>query len=208
MMCLSRFRLTSAFSRLPHQSTLPLFRHLCTTPTSTPTTPFTPHTTQPPQTSPQPSSTPPPDELTILFDAILLQVPHHGWTPHAIDQAIRTLGWSPASRAMLPRGPVQVVEEFVRRCDTALARQFADTKHSAPEIPSVDRAEFAIRTRLEMIEPFHARWPAALKLRALPRNSRKALRDSALLADEIADYAGFTRPDVCCTRTQMVIAGL
>lgn len=59
-----------------------------------------------------------------------------------------------------------------------------------------------------MVEPFHAQWPAALKLRALPRNSRKALRDSALLADEIAHYAGFTSPDVRCIRAHIVIAAL
>lgn len=192
-MSLSVFRFTAASSRLARAIDPSFLRHFATPSAST--------STIPPK-NPQPPSTPhssPRDELTLLYDAVLLQVPHHGWTSQAIAQAIRNLGWSSASRAMLPRGPVQVVEEFIRRCDISFARQLARDDHPPTQAPSIDRAEFAIRTRLEMVEPFHAQWPPALKLRALPRNSRRALRDSALLADEIAHYAGFTRPDVCCT---------
>ncbi|KAI0561996.1 Ubiquinone biosynthesis protein COQ9 [Gracilaria domingensis] len=140
------------------------------------------------------------EELIILFDAVLKQVPSHGWTDRSIAAAVEGLGWSPASTQMIPRGPIQVVEEFVKRSNVNLAKRLAqeDEKDAAAAggRDPVGRATFAIRERLEMIEPHHHNWANALALQIHPQNSRKALKSSALLMDEIAHYAGYRDADV------------
>lgn len=141
------------------------------------------------------------DELTILYDAVLLKVPSSGWTDQAIEAAVGELGWSPAAKRMIARGPVQVAEQFVNRCNVRLAKRLSteDEKDAAAAggSDSVGRATFAIRERLEMIEPYHHNWARALALQALPQNSPRAVKNSALLIDEIAHYAGYRNPDVC-----------
>lgn len=145
----------------------------------------------------------PVDELNQLYDAVLAQVPKHGWTDESISEAVKGLGWSIASTRMIQRGPVQVVEEFVNRCNKRLAVQLAersgDTESSDRE-PSVDKAVYAIRERISMIEPFHDSWARALALQALPQNSPRALRASAMMVDEVAHYSGYREPNVgACT---------
>lgn len=198
-------RLTKTF--IPLQFHKPPIAFLSTTPTKKEPSP-TPET---PQVNPQPeeesstSQSPPethdkPDELSVLYDAVLAQVPQHGWTDHAISAAVTELGWSPAAKRMIARGPVQVAEQFGIRCNRRLAdRLEVETKKgpaAAGGTDPVGRATFAIRDRLEMIEPYHATWRQALALQAAPRNVQKSLYNSSLLADEIAHYSGYTTPDV------------
>lgn len=139
-------------------------------------------------------------ELAMLYDAVLKQVPIRGWTDQAISAAVSDLGWSPAASQMISRGPIEVVEEFVKRCNVKLAKRLSheDEKDAAAAggADPVGRATFAVRERLEMIEPYHHNWANALALQLLPQNSRKALKSSALLMDEIAHYAGYRTPDV------------
>ncbi|CAN8065405.1 unnamed protein product [Agarophyton chilense] len=135
------------------------------------------------------------EELTVLYDNVLKQVSTHGWTDRAIAAAVTDLGWSPAAAQMIPRGPIQAVEQFVKRSNIQLAKRLSqeDEKDAAAAggTDPVGRATFAIRERLEMIEPYHHNWASALALQILPQNSRKALKSSALLMDEIAHYAGY-----------------
>lgn len=141
-----------------------------------------------------------PDELTLLYDATLQKVITHGWTNASIEAAVSDLGWSPASKRMIARGPVQVAEHFVMRCNTSLAEKLAleNEKDAAAAGGSgpVGRATFAIRERLEMIEPYSHNWSSALALQAMPQNAPRAVKASALLVDEIAHYAGYRSPDV------------
>lgn len=147
----------------------------------------------------------PKDELTLLYDAVFLQVPKHGWTDTAISEAVKELGWSIAATRMIARGPVQVAEEFVTRCNKRLAVQLNESadkeEHGESDGASVTKAIYAIRERINMIEPFHSSWSKALALQAIPRNSPKALRSSALMIDEIAHFSGYRQPNVSLATT-------
>ena len=140
------------------------------------------------------------EELKVLYDATLLQVQEHGWTDRAIEAAVAELGWSPAAKRMISRGPAEVVEEFVARCNKELAETLAmeNEKDAAAAGGSepVGRATYAMRTRLEKLEPYHHNWARALALQALPQNSPRAFRSTALLVDEFAHYAGYRSTDV------------
>lgn len=139
-------------------------------------------------------------ELHLLYDAVLDEVPKYGWTDRAISAAVTNLDWSPAATRMIRRGPVQVVEEFVRRCNVKLAERltYENVKDAAAAGGSdpVGRSTFAMRERLEMLEPYHHNWANALALQVRPRNSQRALMTSALMVDEIAHYAGYRSTDV------------
>lgn len=143
-------------------------------------------------------------EIALLYDAVLSKVPEHGWSDLSVSEAVRELGWSPAARGMLPRGPVQVAEEFVLRCNRDMATKLAAMKEMEEAEGAGDsndgdmlrRAGSAIEARIRMIEPYHASWAQALALQALPQNASSALRSSALMVDEIAHYTGYRSPDV------------
>jgi len=62
--------------------------------------------------SPQPEDEK--DELTLLFDTVLTKVPDHGWTDRAISEAVSDLGWSPAAKRMITRGPVKFVVRLLQ----------------------------------------------------------------------------------------------
>lgn len=140
------------------------------------------------------------DELTQLYDVVLSQVPKHGWTDTAIAEAVKELGWSIAATRMIARGPVQVAEEFVRRCNKRLALELNEKvgKEGPLETDGADytKAVYAIRERINMVEPFHKSWSRALALQALPQNVPIAVRSSAMLVDEVAHFAGYRQPNV------------
>lgn len=57
-----------------------------------------------------------------------------------------------------------------------------------------DRAAYAMRYRLSLLDPYHQFWYQAVGLR--PRVPRHSLRNRLLLADEIAAYADYNSPNV------------
>lgn len=95
---------------------------------------------------------------------------------------------------MLPHGPADVVHELQRRCDVRLAELLSSATPVTE--PDIDRASYAIRTRLEMLDQFHPHWASAMKLRAMPQHAARSVRSGLTLTDEIAHYAGYTAPDV------------
>jgi ubiquinone biosynthesis protein COQ9 len=155
-----------------------------------------------------------PSDADVLVEAVLRAVPVHGWTDRAVSAAVSELGWSPAAKGLLPRGPVTAVDALVARLNRDLAlhlrEDLNDTSgvdRSGPDdparaypasrgIPRSQRAAYAIRTRIEMVQPWKPSWPQALALQALPQNAAHAVQASAALADEIAYYAGYRAADV------------
>lgn len=184
-------RLSRGLSRMYRAH--PSIRPLCTAP---PHDPKGQSTAADSENVSRESSEEPKAEVDLLYDAVLLQVPAHGWTDAAIRAAVQELGWSIASARMISRGPVQVVEEFVRRCNEQLAVKLAEDSEKDDRDSPVERATYAIKERIEMIEPYHDSWAKALAMQALPKNSQKAIRSSAMLVDEIAHFSGYQKPDV------------
>lgn len=165
--------------------------------------------TDAPHTSGPSSSPPPPhSDRDRLIDAILEEVPTHGWSKAAVSSAIERLGWSPASAGLLPRGPASVVDAFIDRCNRELAEHLSAPENAREDLEDVaDRAAYAIRFRLEMAEPYHEKWSQALALRARPSSLSAAALSSARLADEIAHYAGYRTTDVSWYTDRSVLLG-
>lgn len=128
-------------------------------------------------------------ELETLVTASLREVISKGWTDEAIRAATETLGWSPAAAGMLRGGSGELATRFVARSNVALARELAVGKEN-----DADRVVTAVRTRLEMVAPYKHNWASAMALMSRPTHVREAVRQSALLADEIAHYAGLATP--------------
>lgn len=164
-------------------------------------------------------------DLDALVTASLRQVPALGWTGASIRAAVAELGWSPAAAGMLPGGGGELALRFVTRSNEQLADDLAPlesaTSPSPPE-PSTDastggdaerskmpgastgppagdrpaRLQHAVRARLGMVAPYHHNWGAGLLQLARPPHTGGAARQAAVLADEIAHFAGYDDPQV------------
>jgi rpsU-divergently transcribed protein len=164
----------------------------------------------------------PSSDTDVLVEAVLRAVPVHGWTNRAVSAAVSELGWSPAAAGLLPRGPATAVDALIGRLNRELALHLREDpvdvhagKRSGPDEPKSTyppsqgaqrsrRAVYAIRTRMEMVQPWKSSWPQALALQALPQNAAHAVQASAALADEIAHYAGYRAADVSNVATSRV----
>ncbi len=69
----------------------------------------------------------------------------------------------------------------------------------AASIPDgrAERLQHAMRKRLEMVAPYHHNWGSALAQLTRPAHVRGAALQTALLADELAYFAGYHEPQVC-----------
>lgn len=159
-----------------------------------------------------------------LYSEVLSQVPQHGWTSASVHAALASLNLSPASSALFAAGIASVAARLDADCNRQLAlhlfeRQMpytepqgvpegqADGKEKADaKIDSVnvvdeeepaDRAAYAMKYRLSLLDPYHQFWYQAVSLRA--RTPRKALRNRLLLTDEIAAHANYPSANVRIT---------
>lgn len=161
---------------------------------------------------------PPASEPEQLLDAVLPHVAQHGWTDAAIHAGLRDLGWSPASAGLFPRGPASAVGLLVHRFNAELPKALlaadivrgvrtgkgAGNTGMGKEGGEEDllkeeahsRAMRAIQMRISMAAPYRSSWVQALRLQAQPPNVKGAALASAKLADEVAHYAGYRKPDV------------
>mmetsp|Transcript_2537 Transcript_2537/g.4392 ORF Transcript_2537/g.4392 Transcript_2537/m.4392 type:complete len:249 (+) Transcript_2537:2065-2811(+) len=126
--------------------------------------------------------------VDTLVEAALRRVPELGWTDVCLDAAVLDAGLSPAARALLPRGVVDLVNQFVHRCNRTMSDAFLN-RVSAPDKLSQRVAEL-VRYRLLLYEPVKSHWPHGLALQALPSNVFTAWDNHAVLIDEIWALAG------------------
>ena len=157
-----------------------------------------------------------------IADVALQHVSSCGWNQKALERATLDLGISAAAAGIFPRGPVELVEYFVDRCNRQLAEDLqAQIPESAEPAEHSDNTEneeqaafppppgsshndetvqreklvLVIQKRIMMIEPYRAVWPEALALQALPQNGLVAFKQTAELADELCVYADKLRAD-------------
>lgn len=188
-----------SFSRSSAPHSLSLVRLLsASAPTSLPHPPpdSNPKLSHP---EPKPKLPLPRSEKDRLLDALLPHVPLHGFTTTAISRAVGDLGWSPAAAGLLP--PPDAVARLITRFNTALPSALA-----ALEVPETSqaRAAVAIQTRIALATPYRVAWRGALTLQA--SQPQAAALSSALLADEIAHYAGYRTPDFSWYTDRAVLA--
>lgn len=148
----------------------------------------------------RPSEGLPPSEVDMLLDAMVRHVPLLGWSDAAISAALNDLGWSPAAKGLLQHGPASAVLALTGRFNRVLAEDL----HTRLQVEETrpERAEYAIKTRIQMATPYHHTWPQALGLLGSPQILPRYLKSSAMLADEFAHYAGYKTTDVrCCLQS-------
>ena len=121
-------------------------------------------------------------------------MPAHGWTESAITAGVSNLGWSPAARGMLQGGAAGLALAAMTRHNVQLAKHLSEITSNQSRR---QRLAYAVMHRLSLAKPYQDTWRDALALVARPSHAPRTLWQSALLADEIAHFAGFSAPQVC-----------
>ena len=86
-----------------------------------------------------------------LLDAALMHVAFDGWSETTFRAAVADAGIDPTvARALFPRGALDLALAFHRRGDEAMAQRLRAADLGAMKIR--ERVEFAVRTRLEVID--------------------------------------------------------
>ena len=150
------------------------------------------------------------EEATTVLEAALVQVPTHGWSVRAIREGAVSLSLSPAIAASFKRGEAELVEYFVRKCNSALAKQLDDERATvlASMGDTETRLAYALNERLKMVQPFARSWPQALKVQAHPHNFPESVRNLAELADEVWHACGDDATDLSWYTKRMALAGV
>ncbi len=130
-----------------------------------------------------------PTENTIL-SAALAHVPTHGFTPLALTHGARQAGYLDISTNLFPTGAFALVHYHLLTQRLALASHFSPKPTPSENIPS-KITRLALH-RLRANKPIIRRWQAALALSAQPSYLPTALKELALLSDEILYLAGST----------------
>eukprot|EP01006_Ploeotia_vitrea_P041717 TRINITY_DN66564_c13_g5_i1.p1 TRINITY_DN66564_c13_g5~~TRINITY_DN66564_c13_g5_i1.p1 ORF type:complete len:339 (-),score=140.45 TRINITY_DN66564_c13_g5_i1:43-1059(-) len=152
------------------------------------------------------------EEELELREAVLRKslelVGAHGWTEATIDKAVAELGLSPASAGVLQRGPVEVVEYFIRDCNDRLSAKLRDSADIMRNMRTVDKLKTAIRIRLDMQSKYAHNWHQAMALGALPQNAGHTLHNIAEMVDEIWHVSGDRSADMNWYTKRALLAGV
>jgi len=143
----------------------------------------------------------------ILRNA-LAYVSESGWSNETLRAGAADAGLSPASVGLFPRGPVELVEFHIKECNRAFAVELREKAEELKQMRMRERITWAVRRRLELIEPVIASWPHALKLQASPSSVPRAFELRAELVDEIWHVLGDTSSDVDWYAKRMALAAV
>lgn len=143
-----------------------------------------------------------------LLRASLEHVPTHGWTNAAIVAGAGDIGLSPAVSGILPRGEGDLVAFFVDRCNGRLADLLSERGEELRGMRVRDRVGAAVRMRLEMLGPHMDTWPQAMGVMAQPQNAPTALKQMAMMVDDIWQHAGDTSTDHNWYTKRAILAGV
>lgn len=143
-----------------------------------------------------------------LLAAALKHVPELGWSGGAAAAAAAAeLGLSPAAAGMLG-SDAQLVQLFVEDCNRRLEAQLVDRRAQLEQLEVRDRLRKGVQARLQMLEPYMARWPQALSLLAQPAAAPRTLKLYAELADTIWHASGDTSTDLSWYTKRALLVGV
>lgn len=124
------------------------------------------------------------DEALAL---LLPLVPEHGWTMSALRTALKGAGAEPIDAEILfPGGPLELVEAFIARADTAMQTGAAELDLPSQRPSERIRALVALRLRLTRPHKDAVR----RSLRVLARDPARAAKTTATTVDTIWHLAG------------------
>ncbi len=130
-----------------------------------------------------------------LIVAVLPNIPFDGWSWAAIDAGIRALDMDPAEGARcFPDGPRDAMAHFSDWADRQVLRVIERTP-AFSKMKVREKITFAVRTRLEILEPYKDAVRAMSARMARPTNATLAGRLVWQTADSMWFAAGDTATD-------------
>ncbi len=142
-----------------------------------------------------------------LIDAALDHVAFDGWSEAALSAAARDLEITEAeARALFTRGPIDLALAFHRRGDQALREALKSA--NLAEMRIRDRISFAIRTRLELVEPHKEAVRRGTTLFALPIYAADGARAIWETCDTIWDALGDPSRDINWYTKRATLSGV
>jgi len=76
---------------------------------------------------------------------------------------------------------------------------------SVQKVPTIEKVEDAVKTRLEMIIPYLPRWSEAMAISSLPHNIPTTLAALLTMVDDVCYYSGDKSVDVSCQSYLLVM---
>ncbi|KAL2915508.1 hypothetical protein HK105_204910 [Polyrhizophydium stewartii] len=143
-----------------------------------------------------------------MLEAALATVPAHGWTLRALREGAAAVGLADVAHGLCPRGPVELVDHFVRTRTRLIAPALRAEGVDLAAMGVTARVRTATIARLQLTAPFIRKWPQAAALLAQPQNLPTTLRDLGELVDEIWFLAGDRSVDLNWYSKRMLLAGV
>ena len=142
-----------------------------------------------------------------LIEAMLPDVPFDGWSRAALRAAARRIGVPAAEAlALFPDGPADFAACFSRWAD----RRMLDRLESLPldQLRVPERVALAVKTRLEIVEPWREAVRRALTILSLPQNAPLAMRLLYETVDGVWYAAGDSATDFSFYTKRATLAGI
>lgn len=134
---------------------------------------------------------------TKILDAALTFVPTLGWKKETIIKGAEQVGYPGTVHGLFPRGGVELINYFYLKCNKELIEQMLAHVGDCEKVENPKEFVcWAIKQRLQMIEPLISQWPQALGILTLPPNVPSAIANHLTLVDDICYYSGDRSVDV------------
>lgn len=133
-----------------------------------------------------------------VLDASLAFVESTGWTRATIVKGAEQAGYPGTVQGMFPRGGIELIDYYYLKSNKELVEEMKERVGENSEKVG-DPKEFvcwALKQRLEKLEPHIKSWPQALAMMTLPPNVPKSLANMLTLVDDICYYSGDRSVDV------------
>lgn len=148
------------------------------------------------------------DEKTQVLRSAMSHVPKLGWTEAALVEGAKDVKLSPAIVGAFPRKEAALVEFFMEECNRHLEDEIEAREKELSGMLLAERIAEIVRLRLEMQIPFLSKWPQALSIQAHPMNAATALKQRAVLMDDIWHAAGDRSTDMDWYTKRALLGGV
>lgn len=145
------------------------------------------------------------DLKSKIIDGALKNVPLLGWSDDSLVKSTVDLGLPPLSHKIVERGPVEIVEFFLKNKRNYVAIYLENMKVSSEEQADSDASKFsrvdflraALNANLDYIYPYKSSWPSAIALLSDPQQILRSTQIAADTIDELTVHVGIdaTRMD-------------
>ncbi|XP_054714940.1 ubiquinone biosynthesis protein COQ9, mitochondrial-like [Uloborus diversus] len=112
-------------------------------------------------------------------------VPEHGWTKTSLSYGAKSLGLATSAHSLIVGGGAQLVHYFNFSSNQQLGEILQKEFHQGQKFDLKQCIEYALETRLRMVEPYVSNWKEALALMLFPNELPEDSKNLLDLADII-----------------------